>query len=74
MTTHLKNLSHWMSEELHTFLWAHKVSETTADARFAAKFLLGNSGIPTVRSGFGTKTFSFVSWLEAALVRIWFQL
>lgn len=74
MATHLKNSSHWMSEKLHTSLWAHKVSETTADSRFAAKFPLGSSGLPTVQSGFGTKPFSSVSGLEAAFVRISFQL
>jgi len=74
MTTLLKNSSHWMSEELYTFLWAHKVSETTADWRFAAKFLLGNSGLPTVRSRFGAKPLLSVSCLVVAFVRISFQL
>jgi hypothetical protein len=74
MVTHLKNSSHWMSEELHTFLWAHKVSETTADSKFATKFPLGNTGLPIVWSGFRTRPFSSVSCLEAAFVRIPFQL
>jgi len=74
MATHLKNSSHWLSEELYIFLWAYKVSETTAESRSAAKFPLGNSGLPTVQSGFGTKPFLSVSCLEAAFVRMSFQL
>jgi len=74
MVTHLKNSSHWMSEGLYSFLWAHEVSETTADSRFAAKFPLGNTGLPTVQSGFGTKPFPSVSCLEGASVRTLFQL
>jgi hypothetical protein len=63
-----------MSEELYMFLWAYTVSETKADSRFAAKFPLGNGWLPNVQSGFGTKPFSSVSCLEAAFVRISFQL